>query len=113
MSSKAFLRVIATVFLLGLRAQPLLAASVAVGPNTCQPSLVHFATIQAAVSAVPFGATVLVCPGTYPEQVVITQPLTLKGVTDGVSGAAVIAVPAGRIVNPASWSPTWARRTMG
>ena len=105
MSSKAFLRVIATVFLLGLRAQPLLAASVAVGPDTCQPSLVHFATIQAAVSAVPFGATVLVCPGTYPEQVVITQPLTLKGVTDGVSGAAVIAVPAGGLVLNAN-SPT-------
>ncbi len=104
MSSKVFLRVIAVVFLAGLRAQTLFAASVAVGPNTCQPSLVHFATIQAAVSAVPFGATVLVCPGTYPEQVTITQPLTLKGVTDGVSGAAIITVPAGWMAREvASW----------
>jgi len=69
--------------------------SVAVGPSTCQSSLIHFSTIQAAVNAVPFGSTVLVCPGTYPEQVVIAQPLTLKGITDGISNASVIAVPAG------------------
>src|SRR4029077_12937099 len=64
-------------------AATLFANSVAVGPSTCQSSLIHFSTIQAAVNAVPFGSTVLVCPGTYPEQVVIAQPLTLKGVTDG------------------------------
>lgn len=105
MSSKVFLRGIAVIFIVGLCGQSLLAASVAVGPSTCQPGLVHFATIQAAVSAVPFGATVLVCPGTYAEQVMITQPLTLKGVTDGVSGAAIIAVPAGGLVLNAN-SPT-------
>lgn len=68
---------------------------VAVGPSTCQPSLVHFSTIGAAVAAVPYGTTILVCPGTYPEQVVITQPLTIQGVTDGVGNAAVITVPSG------------------
>jgi pectin methylesterase-like acyl-CoA thioesterase len=33
-----------------------------------------FATIQAAVAAAGAGDTVLVCPGTYPEQVEITRP---------------------------------------
>jgi len=77
----------------GLYGQSVKAATVAVGPTTCQPTRTHYATIQAAVSAVPYGSTVLVCPGTYPELVAITQPLTLKGVTDGTGNAAVIAVP--------------------
>ena len=65
----------------------------AVGPATCLPSLPHFPTIQAAVSGVPPGATVMVCPGSYPEQVVISQPLTLEGVISHGQGAAVITLP--------------------
>lgn len=38
-----------------------------------------FTTIQSAVNAAPAGGTVVVCPGTYHEQVVIGKPLTLKG----------------------------------
>jgi nitrous oxidase accessory protein NosD len=38
-----------------------------------------YLTIQAAVDAADPWATVVVCPGTYPEQVVIDEPLTLKG----------------------------------
>ena len=38
-----------------------------------------FKTIQSAVNAAPAGSTVVVCPGTYHEQVVIAQPLTLTG----------------------------------
>ena len=38
-----------------------------------------FKTIQSAVNAAPAGATVVVCPGTYHEQVVIAKPLTLTG----------------------------------
>jgi nitrous oxidase accessory protein NosD len=38
-----------------------------------------FKTIQSAVNAAPAGGTVVVCPGTYHEQVVISKPLTLKG----------------------------------
>jgi parallel beta-helix repeat protein len=83
----------------GLLSQSLLATpTVAVGPSTCKPSLVHFSTIQAAVNASPFGTTIDVCPGTYSEQVVITQPLTLQGVTDGIGNAAVITVPGGGLV---------------
>ena len=38
-----------------------------------------FKTIQSAVNAAPAGGTVVVCPGTYHEQVVISKPLTLTG----------------------------------
>jgi parallel beta-helix repeat protein len=40
----------------------------------------------------------MVCPGNYPEQVIISQPLTLEGITDGTGNAAVISVPAGGLV---------------
>ena len=74
-----------------LGTSPMLAANYAVG--TCKPSLPSFTTISAAVSSVPPGSTVLVCPGTYAEQVTIAQPLTLKGISSGNAGQAVITVP--------------------
>lgn len=87
------------VLVVGLLAQSAYATKVAVGPSTCQPSLVHFTHIQDAINAVPFGTTILVCPGTYPEQLLIKQgPLTLQGVTDGVGNAAVVTVPGGGLV---------------
>jgi Protein of unknown function (DUF1565) len=39
----------------------------------------RFRTIQSAVNAAPSGGTVVVCPGTYHEQVAITKPLSLLG----------------------------------
>jgi Right handed beta helix region len=72
-------------------------AEVAVG--NCRPHLVSYSTISEAVAAVPPGSTVLVCPGEYPEQVTITQPLTLKGLSDGLTSRAVITVPSGGIVS--------------
>lgn len=38
-----------------------------------------FLTIQAAVNAASPGGTVVVCPGTYHEQVVLTKPVSLEG----------------------------------
>ena len=67
-------------------------ADYAVG--TCQPNLTSYSTISQAVSSVPSGSLIFVCPGNYPEQVTITKPLTLEGVP-GSSGAAVIVVPPG------------------
>ena len=74
----------------------LMAATVQVG--TCTRGLLSFSTIQSAVNASPARGTVLVCPGTYPEQVVINKALTLEGVTSGTSQAAVVVAPAGGIV---------------
>jgi hypothetical protein len=70
------------------------------GVGGCNPNVVNFATIQSAVSSVPAGATILICPGTYFEQVTISQPLTLKGATFNNSNRAIIAVPAGVSVAP-------------
>jgi pectin methylesterase-like acyl-CoA thioesterase len=91
MSRLRVLVLIAMGLLLGVH--PMLAAIFAVG--TCKASLLSYATISAAVSSVPPGSTVEVCPGTYPEQVTIAQPLTLKGITitSENAGQAVITVP--------------------
>lgn len=80
------------------------AKTVVVGDPSCNPGPLHFTKIQDAVSAVtavPDGSTILVCPGIYPEQVVITRPLTLKGIANGNLDAAVITVPAGGLVQNA------------
>lgn len=60
----------------------------------------HYSTIQAAINAAAPGTKVLVCPGTYAEQVEITNPLTLKGVQSGNLEAAVIVSPPGGLVVP-------------
>lgn len=45
-----------------------------------------FATIQAAIDAVGAGAEILVCPGTYAEDVVVDKALTIRGARAGVAG---------------------------
>ena len=72
------------------------AATVVVG--NCNGNKVKYSTIQAAVDVANANDTVSVCPGTYAEQVVITKPLTLKGLINGTSGATVITVPATGLV---------------
>jgi parallel beta-helix repeat protein len=73
------------------------ASIVAVG--TCTP-LVHFASIQLAVNSVPASSTIKICPGIYPEQVVINKKITLTGIPDasGSQDAAVILSPTGGLV---------------
>jgi Periplasmic copper-binding protein (NosD) len=70
---------------------PALASNFAVG--TCKPRLTSFSSISAAVAGVPPGSTIQVCPGVYPEQIVISQPLTLQGIASGGQDQVVIAVP--------------------
>jgi hypothetical protein len=48
-----------------------------------------YSTIQSAVNSVPAGSTIEVCPGIYPEQVVILQALTLEEVPNS-NGSAII-----------------------
>lgn len=64
--------------------------------GTCH--LPSYATISQAVSSVPPGSTIKVCPGTYPEQVLIIQPLTLEGYQVGQNAAAVVVAPAGGVL---------------
>ena len=70
-------------------------ATVTVGSCT---SPVKFATIQQAVNASPAGTVIQVCPGNYPEQVVIAKNLTLEGIEYETEDAVVILPPAGGLV---------------
>jgi hypothetical protein len=76
-----------------LAAAPLFAQTIAVG--NCQPNKASFPTIQQALNATPPGATIDVCPGPHPEQILVYQAVTLKGITSGNQGAAIITVPTG------------------
>jgi Periplasmic copper-binding protein (NosD) len=76
-----------------LAAQTSFGQTVAVG--NCKSHMVSYSTISAAVAAAAPNSTVLVCPGTYAEQVTITQALTLKGLPDATDAWPVIAVPSG------------------
>lgn len=89
---------IALVVATGLLGQRLFATTFVVGPATCKSGYLHYSDIQTAVSSVPFNSIVMVCPGTYAQQVTISQPLTLEGATDGVGNTAVISVPGGGLV---------------
>jgi nitrous oxidase accessory protein NosD len=66
--------------------------------GTCKPGKADYTTIQAAVSAVPPGSTINVCPGVYPEQVTINHPLTLQGVQSGNNAQVMITAPAGGVL---------------
>lgn len=80
--------------LLAIGSSGAMAATVEVGTCSHFP---QFPTIQAAVNAAPTGATVLVCPGTYPEQVLINKTLTLQGAELAMASGAVISAPAGGV----------------
>jgi parallel beta-helix repeat protein len=98
MYRKALIVVAMSFALVALSAQSSLAKTVVVGDVSCNPGPTHYATIQAAIDAVTDGSTVLVCPGLYPEQVTIAKAVTVKGISNGNLGAAVITVPAGGLV---------------
>jgi parallel beta-helix repeat protein len=60
----------------------------------------QYSTIQAAVNAAPSGSIIKVCPGGYPEQVIIEKPLTLQGfISQGVEGALILSPPGGLLLN--------------
>lgn len=69
--------------------------------GNCKPALRSFAHIQDALNATPPPTVVQVCPGTYNEQVTITQAVTLEGVSSGDSDQAVIAPPTGGLATNA------------
>jgi Right handed beta helix region len=91
-SGRKFMRIRYAVPLLTIAAAPAAHASV-VAVGTCLPSATSVSTIQGAVSISAAGGTVKVCPGTYPEQIVITKNLTLEGISDGVNSTQAVIVP--------------------
>jgi parallel beta-helix repeat protein len=100
----------AILVLASLQAQRTMASVLEVGTCLSDDServSAHFPTIQAAVNAASSGSTVLVCPGTYPEQVDIARPLTLRGVRSGNLAAAIVIPPlTGLIVPPSGITTT-------
>ena len=65
-----------------------------------------FGTIQAAVDSalVPAGSVIDVCPGNYPEQVVISKKLTIQGIFNSNSTQAVVAMPTKGLMTTSSLS---------
>jgi len=99
--SRTTLLCLALVFMLaGFGSPHLMAATVQVG--TCLAGVQHYSTIQSAVSASAPGTTIRVCPGSYPEQVVITKTLALNGVESNAGARPVITSPAGGIAQNAT-----------
>jgi len=79
------------------------ASSVVVTPPSTTPcrALPSYPTISQAVSGVPAGSTIYICPGTYAEQVVITKKLTLIGVAEnGSTGSSATGSNNPVIVSP-------------
>ncbi len=61
-------------------------------------SSARYSTIQAGLNAAPAWSTVVVCPGTYNEQVVVSKPVSLVGLhatinEQGVTPSLVVNVP--------------------
>lgn len=79
---------------------PLHAVNYEVGGCKTGSSYKNFTTIEAAVTSVPVGATIQVCPGVYPEQVTIISPLTLQGIGFGNANRAVITINPNGILTP-------------
>src|SRR5215469_3338685 len=89
--------------LLVLSAQSVVAATYYVGANPADcPHTPNFNSIQTAVTTVPAGSTILVCPDTYAEQITISQPLTLRGIPVNNSKQAIITVPSGGLATTSS-----------
>jgi hypothetical protein len=92
--TRTILHITCLLFLLALAAQvPLASATVTNYVGSCASG--SYATISAALATTPAPNFVYVCPGTYPEQVVITKPVTLEGIYTSNSGQAFITVPSG------------------
>ena len=66
-------------------------ASSTVTVGQCVPRVVGFLTIMDALTYAPPPTVVKVCPGTYNEQIEITKPVTLQGISDGTSSQVLIA----------------------
>jgi nitrous oxidase accessory protein NosD len=64
----------------------------------------NFSTISAAVASAASGDTVVACPGTYTEDVVITIPLTLVGQSATINATGLPGAPTGTILGQAPYN---------
>jgi hypothetical protein len=73
-------------------------AHAAVTVGSCETTRHSYATISAAIAAAAENEVVDICPGTYPEQLSITKPLTIRGIQSGVNivppSTGLVALPA-------------------
>src|SRR5215469_14950362 len=74
-------------------ASPLPASTITYAVGSCRPWLRSFPTISAALAVATSANVIEVCPGTYDEQLEITHPVTLQGVSNGTSARAIIIPP--------------------
>jgi hypothetical protein len=67
----------------------------------------QYTSIQAAVNAAPSGATINVCPGTYPETVRIIKSITVRGIRVGNKNLILIkpSIAAGNTTSLATGNP--------
>jgi hypothetical protein len=72
----------------------------------CVSGLANYPSITAALAGVPSGATIEICPGTYPEQLTISQSVSLVGVNANNSSQAHIVAPSGGLVSNANYLGT-------
>ncbi len=95
-----FLRFTTAALILGAPAVRAADLTYVVGP--CDTGK-FFATIQSALNATPAPTTVEVCPGTYPEQLVITKPVTIEALGGGsTQGLVVVLPPSGGLISNAN-----------
>ena len=90
------------IVVLTLGVELLAAANTTYVVGNCRPGFPTFFTISAALASTPAPTVVQVCPGTYNEQITITQGVTLEGISNGDSNQAVIAPPAGGLTQTAN-----------
>ena len=64
----------------------------------------NFSTISGAVASAASGDTVVACPGTYTEDVVITIPLTLIGESATINAMGLPGAPTGAILGQAPYN---------
>jgi len=76
---------------------PELRAATTVIVGTCKVGT-RFTKVQDALNSTPAPTIVEVCPGTYPEQVTISKPVTLQGVPSSNSSLVTLVPPSGGMV---------------
>jgi hypothetical protein len=101
MARLKFIFLLVCACLLTLGVQELDAATVTYIVGTCKAGT-RFTTIQSALNAKPAPNMVQVCPGTYAEQITITEPVTIQGLSIDNTSVVRITPPAAGLATNAT-----------